>query len=454
MKIPQIEKQLGMEAFATAASGVGGLIRQTPEDFVVEEVLVDGSKATIAPEPLSQELDGEGRYLVCLLVKRNWDTLLAVRKIAKQLGISGHRVQIAGIKDKKAVTAQHISIENVKPTALKRIRIKDLHVYPLRYSFNMVFPHMSFGNTFHITIRGISIAATRVRSRTSKIWEQLRLFGGVPNFFGHQRFGTLRPITHLVGKAFAQDDTEKAAMTFLAQPSPHEHPESRKARGSLQETRDFNDALERFPKRLVYERLMLSHLTAHPKDYVGAFKRLPKRLCRLFLQAYQSYLFNRSLSQRLRRDVPINEPQIGDYVVKTDIHGLPTSSHLKAESGNLAGLREAARKKKMYVAIPLIGYKQPPSEGMQGEIEQSILESENVTPNDFYVPSVPRLSAKGGLRAALTPIMDLKTSTPVEDEANSSKNKLKVEFTLHRGCYATVVLREFLKPRNLIAAGF
>jgi tRNA pseudouridine13 synthase len=140
--------------------------------------------------------------------------------------------------------------------------------------------------------------------------------------------------------------------------------------------------------------------------------------------------------------------------VKTDIHGLPTSSHLKAESRNLAGLRAAARKKKMYVAIPLIGYKQPPSEDMQGEIEQSILQREKVTPSDFYVQSVPRLSAKGGLRAALTPILDLKMATPSEDEANSSKNKLKVEFTLHRGCYATVVLREFLKPRNLIAAGF
>jgi tRNA pseudouridine13 synthase len=454
VKIPKIEKQLGMETFATDAKGIGGLIRQIPDDFVVEEVLVDGSKAKVKPESPFPEPSGEGRYLVCLLVKRDWDTLLVVRKIARQLGISEHRVQIAGIKDKKAVTAQHISIENIAPERLKRICIKDIHVYPLRYSYNMVFPHMSFGNAFCLTIRGISIVDTLIRSRTSNTREQLRLLGGIPNFFGHQRFGTLRPITHLVGKAFAQDDVEKAAMIFLGAPGQHEHPESRGVRERLQKTQDFNDALQRFPRRLLYERLMLSRLITRPKDYAGAFKRLPGRLCRLFLQAYQSYLFNRSLSQRLVRGIPLNDPQIGDYAVKTDIHGLPTNSHVRVDSSNLAALREAARRKKMYVAIPLIGYKQPPSEGVQGEIEQSLLEQEKIAPDDFRVRSMPQLSAKGGLRAALTPIMDLEIATPAQDEANPRKKKLQVTFTLHRGCYATVVLREFLKPRNVIAAGF
>jgi len=93
LKVPTLEKQLGIETFATEALGVGGMIRQTAEDFVVEEVLVDGSKAEVEPK-LSSQVAGEGRYLICLLVKRNWDTLLAARKIAKQLGISERRVRI------------------------------------------------------------------------------------------------------------------------------------------------------------------------------------------------------------------------------------------------------------------------------------------------------------------------------------------------------------------------
>jgi len=453
LKVPPLEKQLGIETFATETLGIGGVIRQTLEDFVVEEVLVDGSKAEVEPK-LPSKVAGEGRYLICLLVKRNWDTLLAARKIAKQLGISERRVRIAGIKDKKAVTAQHISIENIKLERLRRIRVSDIYVYPLCYSPNMIFPHMSFGNMFHVTVRNISHSATVIQERIFSIVDELHVLGGVPNFFGHQRFGTIRPITHLVGKALAQNDLEKAAMLFLAKTSPDEHPQSREARQKLGETWDFKEALIHFPRRLLYERLMLSHLAKHPKEYVGAFKRLPQRLRSLFLQAYQSYLFNRFLSQRLMRKIPINEPQIGDYVVKIDSHGLPTNSYVTATSKNLETLHKAVKKREMYVAIPLIGFKQPPSKGVQGEIEKSILEKEKVTQDNFYVSSMPEMSAAGELRVAVTPIINLKVEKPLKDELNLGKRKLRTSFTLHRGCYATVVLREFMKPRNLIRAGF
>ena len=453
MKVPTIEKQLGIETFVTKSRGIGGVIRQMPEDFMVEEVLVDGSKAELKPK-LRGQVTGEGRYLICLLVKRDWDTLLAARKIAKQLGISERRVRIAGIKDKKALTAQHISIENINLRQLRRIRVDDIHVYPLRYSPNMIFPHMSFGNTFHIAIRNISHSNAVLQERMSDMVNELRVLGGIPNFFGHQRFGTIRPITHLVGKALAHDDLERAALLFLAESSPYEHPQSREARQRLQETRDFKEVINVFPRWLLYERLMLAHLVKHPKNFVGAFRRLPRRLCRLFLQAYQSYIFNRFLSQRLLRKIPINEPQLGDYVVKTDSHGLPIRSYIKATHGKLEDLRKKVKKGEMYVAIPLIGFKQTSSEGLQGEIEHSILESEKITQANFYVYSAPEMSAAGELRATMTPIINLNADEPVKDESNLRKKELRISFTLHRGCYATVVLREFMKPRNMIKAGF
>lgn len=453
MKVPTIEKQLGIETFVTKSRGIGGVIRQMPEDFMVEEVLVDGSRAELKPK-LRGQVTGEGRYLICLLVKRDWDTLLAARKIAKQLGISERRVRIAGIKDKKALTAQHISIENINLRQLRRIRVDDIHVYPLRYSPNMIFPHMSFGNTFHIAVRNISHSNAVLQERMSDMVNELRVLGGIPNFFGHQRFGTIRPITHLVGKALAHDDLETAALLFLAKSSPYEHPQSREARQRLQETRDFKEVINVFPRWLLYERLMLAHLVKHPKNFVGAFRRLPRRLCRLFLQAYQSYIFNRFLSQRLLRKIPINEPQLGDYVVKTDSHGLPIRSYIKATHETLEDLRKKVKKSEMYVAIPLIGFKQTSSEGLQGEIEHSILESEKITQANFYVSSAPEMSAAGELRATMTPIINLNADKPVKDESNLRKKELRISFTLHRGCYATVVLREFMKPRNMIKAGF
>ena len=137
--------------------------------------------------------------------------------------------------------------------------------------------------------------------------QELDAIGGIPNFFGHQRFGTTRPITHLVGKALVQGDFEEAAMLFLAKPSVHEHPASRQARQELETTKNFKQAQENFPKQLRFERIMLNHLADNPDDFVGAFQRLPLKLQALFVQAHQSYLFNRFLSERVKHDLPLNE---------------------------------------------------------------------------------------------------------------------------------------------------
>ena len=64
------------------------------------------------------------------------------------------------------------------------------------------------------------------------------------------------------------------------------------------------------------------------------------------------------------------------------------------------------------------------------------------------------MGARGGLRVALAPIIDLDIKKAEDDDLNSKKRSLNIRFALHRGCYATVVLREFMKPRKLIEAGF
>ena len=101
MPVPDLEKKLGIEIYATHSPGIRGCIRRFFEDFVVEELLVDGSKATISPVAMTNQ-SGGGRYLLCVMVKRNWDTIIATRVIAKRLGVSPKRIQIAGLKDTKA----------------------------------------------------------------------------------------------------------------------------------------------------------------------------------------------------------------------------------------------------------------------------------------------------------------------------------------------------------------
>jgi len=108
----------------------------------------------------------------------------------------------------------------------------------------------------------------------------------------------------------------------------------------------------------------------------------------------------------------------------------------------------------MCVAAPLIGPEQPSSRGVQGEIEQAILEAENVTPENFQLSFMPEATAEGRLRAVLNPVRNLLQEEIAADSENKDKQMIKLGFTLNRGSYATVVLREFMKPQNLIEAGY
>jgi tRNA pseudouridine13 synthase len=418
---------MGIEVYASKSPGIGGKIRSSPEDFVVQEILLDGSKAHLEPEK-TEIPEGRGRYLVCVLVKRRWDTLLAVKEVTEQLRLERERVSFAGIKDANALTAQHISISRMMPEQVLPIKTKGIALYPLKFSNEKITSLLLAGNAFKIAIKEIALSPAEIEERIEKIRQELEHFGGVPNFFGHQRFGTRRAITHLVGKHIVKGNWKEAALTFLAKPSEFEHPEARLAREELSKTRDFIQAFLCFPSQLKHEKAMLAHLSKHPKDYVGAFHRLPIRLCQLFVNAYQAFLFNKFLSERIKQDMPLDRIQKGEHTLQVD--------------------------NQECLALPIVGYKQPLSQGSQGEIEKKILEEKNIMPEQFHVSAMPRISAGGGLRRALMSIEDFMVKKPSKDSVNSVKQQVELSFTLNKGSYATVVLREFMKPENLVASGF
>jgi tRNA pseudouridine13 synthase len=456
--VPRLEKHIGIEVYATHSPGIRGAIRRSVEDFAVEEVLVDGSKASInetaGTGPLGSSF-AENRFLLCVLVKRNWDTISAVKAVADQLRIGMNRIQFAGLKDTRAVTAQHITIEGVAADETERVHIKDLEINPVGYLRTELSTYYLLGNSFRITVGGINHPKPTLRKRILQTIDELEQIGGLPNFFGHQRFGTTRPITHHVGKAIIKGNFKKATMLFLAKSSPNEHPASRQAREALHATRNFRQALQDYPKQLRYERLMLRHLVGKPHDYVGAFRRLPLRLLELFPQAYQSYLFNRFLSRRLIRGLTLNKAEVGDYAMNTEHSGLPIlTMHKVVGSENITEINNAIQAGKMRLAIPLFGYKQKHQVGVQEEIGKRIFEEEDVSPNSFKINPMPEISLTGKLRTATTPLNGFSVNEVTADPVDPSKHKVNMSFALHRGSYATVVLRELMKPRNIVKAGF
>jgi tRNA pseudouridine13 synthase len=458
LPVPKIDKLLGMDVYATKTAGVGGVIRKSVEDFVVEEVLVDGSKAEIRKAAETRVLgasDAKQRYLLCVLVKRNWDTFITLKNIANQLGVSQRQIHIAGIKDAKAVTSQHITVENCSMEDVAKVNIKDIEIRPIGYVREKLSTYYLFGNNFTISLKEIKQSESTVAKRIAETAATLEAIGGIPNYFGHQRFGTTRPITHLVGKAIVEGDFEAAAMLFLAKPSIHEHPSSRNARVELQSTRNFTLALQDFPKQLRYERLMLRHLVVKPKDFIGAFRRLPIKLQALFVQAYQSYLFNRFLSARVKNGFSLNRAEVGDFVVNVERSGLPMVNIVKvANEENLAKINALIKADRMRVALPLIGVKQNISQGIMGQIEKQVLEEESAESENFRVEAVREMRKRGRLRPIVTPIMNFKLLDVLNSAVNSKAHQADLKFMLLRGSYATVLLREIMKPTDPIQAGF
>lgn len=424
---PERDRSLGMEYYVTDPPGCGGILKDSPEDFQVDEVY----------ENLRYE---GGRYLVLEVEKKDWDTHHLIREMSRQLRISQKRFGWAGTKDKRAVTKQRISIMNLDESELKRITLPNININVLGKTNRSVGLGDLLGNRFKIRIQ--ELACDNAENRMAGITDEILNRKGVPNYFGVQRFGDTRPITHKVGEALAKGEIERAVFTYLALPFPGELERTREARTKLWESRDIPDALKSYPDYLRYEVAMLNYLVEHPGDYAGSFSVLSLNLRRLFVHAYQSYIFNRILSRRMASGMPLDKAVEGDVVcfAKGD---LPDTARLQAVTGeNIDAVNRLAERGRAYVTLPLFGYESSLSKGAEGDIERAVLQEESVDLKGFHVPANPDLGSRGFRRAAL-----LRVSPQVKVEGRCAE----LEFFLPAGSYATVVLREYMKSGSLKA---
>ena len=429
MEPPLIEAQVGMEVYLTSAPGVGGRLRSLPEDFIVEELSL--------PPP---RVEG-GRYTAVRARCRNWETNRLVRELSRVLGISRRRIQFAGTKDKRGVKVQLFTFlaspEQVGSIALHDFEVLD--AYPTDRPLEL--GHL-IGNRFELRLRGT--AAADLAGALEAVTRELAAAGGFPNFFGIQRFGALRPVTHIVGERLVRGDLEGAVMAYLGRPFEAEGPDAREARARLEKDRDFRAAVVYFPRQLAFERSMIHHLQLNPGDWRGALRQLPLNLLMMFVHAHQSRLFNRTLSRRIREGLPLSEPVEGDIVLPADAHGRPDHDrHVKVESHNLARAAENVRAGRAFVSGVLFGSETSFAGGRMGELERAVVEEEGLRPQDFIVPELPEVSSKGTRRELLVRF------APGEPAISMEEGAALFRFSLPRGCYATSLLREYMKGEVL-----
>ena len=117
----------------------------------------------------------------------------------------------------------------------------------------------------------------------------------VLNFYGYQRFGSKRPVTHLIGKAILQRDFDKAVDLVLSFTSDYDSKENNEIRQKLADKQNYKQYFEKIPKQMDIERIVLKEMIEHD-NALRAIRAIPLSLRRFYIQAYQSFIFNKSLS--------------------------------------------------------------------------------------------------------------------------------------------------------------
>lgn len=219
-------------------------IKQKPEDFLVKEI------STV-------KCSKQGKYTYFWMKKKNYNTLRAVEMIAKQLKIPLKKLGFAGNKDRKAVTEQMCSVENVSESRLKSIDLKDISIEFKGKGDEPICLGDLEGNSFEIVVRNIDSIP--------------KLQTGFINYFGEQRFSTNNA---LIGKSIIKKDFKTAVELVLE--------------GSGEVEKKVKEFLEQ-----------------NPNNYVGGLKCVPKKILSLYVHAYQSLLWNKQAERTQEKIVPI-----------------------------------------------------------------------------------------------------------------------------------------------------
>jgi tRNA pseudouridine13 synthase len=357
------------------------------------------------------------------------------------MGISRERIGFAGTKDKRAVTTQLMSFE-APDDAIQKVTLKDITINNAYRAARNIRIGDLVGNEFIITVKDCTIPGPEISSVIDSVASGIKALGGFPNYFGVQRFGTTRPITHLVGESIIRGDMKKAVDIYMSYTSEHEASDTTEARILLKDRSALGDALKIMPKTMSFEKTLAEHLIKNPDDDAGAIAQLPPNLQMMFTHAYQSYLFNIMLSERMKAGIPLNEPIEGDVVIPVDSDGTPVHERcITVTRKNMDLAAKQLHSGRAFITISLFGKDSVIEDGVMGGIENNVIRSEKITNEDFMVPGLPHCTSKGSRREIVCPIGEI--GRKVTD------NGYELSFSLPKGNYATCLLREFMKSDML-----
>lgn len=414
------ETELGIGYYAADCVGIGGKLRTVPEDFIVEELPITFTNT--------------GPYTICRLTKKSWEHQHAVREITNRLHISPKRFGWAGTKDRNAVTTQYVSLYDVQKEQIEALAIKDIEITPVAtHQFSLGLGNLE-GNRFRLTLRGCE--EDGLAEKTAEITAAVKT--GIPNYFGLQRFGALKPITHRMGYHILRGEYKEAVDLYVGDAFPYESDEIKKARARFRETGDAKEALHDLPVHLSYERIMLDSLMKKRGDFGAALQALPPKLLSMFVSAYQSWLFNMAVSARCGEETPLNEPRIGEHLI------FANGRVDRVTEKNLPTARQHMKRGRCFVVGWMPGKTLPVAAGPLEEEMFALMEKDGIAMQDFDLAAAFVKTNYDGFHRRISLEADVAAEVLGTD--------VVLSFTLPPGHYATTVAREYMQadPASMV----
>ena len=381
-------------------------IKCRPEDFFVDEL------AEVRP-------GSQGPLGLYLLEKRGLSTLEAIGELARRVNRRPSDISAGGLKDKYALTRQHVTIPG-RP--IPPLRLRGLRLEPLgRVASPMTAAELR-GNRFAIVLRDLPDGAGRaIAERAERAAVQ-----GLPNYFDEQRFGSLRGRKGFIARRLIEGDFEGALRMHLGSPSKLDSSNVREQRQRAERLWGrWEELFRALPKS--NDRSVVAFLRDHPGEFARAFELIEHRLSQLYLFAYQSYLWNEILGRVLERQAGAG----GIFRIPYAAGELRFVDRLSPEL--LEPLRE--------LVIPLPARKAEYPAGALADSATEVLAAEQMTLERLRLKGTERLQFRGGERHALVFPANLRAAGEQPDDLYPGRRKLRLDFALPPGSYATILIK-------------
>ncbi|MCR6669077.1 MAG: tRNA pseudouridine(13) synthase TruD [archaeon YNP-WB-040] len=417
----EIDQEIGLKYYATPKdlSIENARIRDSVDEFIIQEVLRGG--IILPKEDVSNftiPLCGEGEYLRMILVKRGVDTLYVTSELSKKMNIPISDIQFLGLKDSKGVAIQSISMKCKNEVHLNKINetISGIRILRWYRSYAPLSSHELWGNRFAAIIK-----VDEGRNETSLITKMAKIqkifsLSSIFSYFGYQRFGMEQPFNHIIGKKILN--------------------------------RNYDEALQK-----MFEKGNYNTFNGNKGNWEEKVRNVFSRnieVIRIFLQSYQSFLFNKMINKRIERGIPLEEAVNGDIVGPAETTLYREEDIIEVTENNRNKINYLIKRGVFSILYPLPGYLTDERKIPKGEAYEPIakvLDEERVTYKDFLFKEFPEISLAGYYRPLTFRVYNFMWHL-------TKDGNIYCNFLLKKGNYATIVLREIVKPKNPSKVGF